>query len=35
LHGFGYFPSPRSHALADAMVDFIFHHMRRLDDAGV
>jgi acetyl esterase/lipase len=35
LHGFGYFPSPRAHALGDAMADFIFHHARRLDKTQV
>lgn len=30
LHGFGYFPSPRAHALADSSSDFIWHHFRRL-----
>lgn len=26
VHGYGYFPSPRSHSLGDAFCDFIFHH---------
>ena len=30
LHAFGYFPSPRSHAMGDAFSDFIFHHSQRI-----
>ena len=30
-HAFGYFPSIRAMALADAAVDFILHHSQRLD----
>jgi hypothetical protein len=28
VHAFGYFPTPRSHAMADGFCDFIFHHAK-------
>lgn len=31
VHGFGYMPSLRTHAVADAFADFIEHHARQLD----
>jgi len=33
-HAFGYFPSPRAMALADATFDFVAHHARRIDRAA-